>query len=168
MIDFLPLSIGIGLAVSLLFSEIFGLAAGGMIVPGYIGLYLNHRIRSLRCLLLLDFFWCRHVSLVAEDLANVAAHYGYETDDLSNFVEDWLEHQLGKGPLGRLTGTRGVKWHLAFRVAYALCRYQNLSTWLCDWCDARADWIEKSLLPWWRGLSGLCLDLPGAPSEEMD
>jgi gamma-polyglutamate biosynthesis protein CapC len=42
MIEFLPLSIGIGLAVSLLFTEIFGLAAGGMIVPGYFGLYLTH------------------------------------------------------------------------------------------------------------------------------
>jgi gamma-polyglutamate biosynthesis protein CapC len=42
MIEFLPLSIGIGLAVSLLFTEIFGLAAGGMIVPGYLGLYLTH------------------------------------------------------------------------------------------------------------------------------
>jgi poly-gamma-glutamate biosynthesis protein PgsC/CapC len=39
--NLLSLSIGIGLAVSLLFSELFGLAAGGMVVPGYIGLYLN-------------------------------------------------------------------------------------------------------------------------------
>jgi gamma-polyglutamate biosynthesis protein CapC len=39
--DLLSASIGIGLAVSLLFSEMFGLAAGGMVVPGYIALYLN-------------------------------------------------------------------------------------------------------------------------------
>jgi poly-gamma-glutamate biosynthesis protein PgsC/CapC len=41
MINVLTASIGIGLAVSLLFSEMFGLAAGGMVVPGYIALYLN-------------------------------------------------------------------------------------------------------------------------------
>jgi gamma-polyglutamate biosynthesis protein CapC len=44
MIDLLSASIGIGLAVSLLFSEMFGLAAGGMVVPGYIALYLNRPI----------------------------------------------------------------------------------------------------------------------------
>ncbi|HYO24872.1 MAG TPA: poly-gamma-glutamate biosynthesis protein PgsC [Lacipirellulaceae bacterium] len=44
MIDLLSASIGIGLAVSLLFSELFGLAAGGMVVPGYIALYLNRPV----------------------------------------------------------------------------------------------------------------------------
>lgn len=44
MIDLLSASIGIGLAVSLLFSEMFGLAAGGMVVPGYIALYLNRPV----------------------------------------------------------------------------------------------------------------------------
>jgi poly-gamma-glutamate biosynthesis protein PgsC/CapC len=39
--DLLPVSIGLGLAVSLLFSELFGLAAGGMVVPGYIALSLS-------------------------------------------------------------------------------------------------------------------------------
>jgi gamma-polyglutamate biosynthesis protein CapC len=41
MIDLLTLSIGVGLAVSLIFSELFGLAAGGMVVPGYIALHLT-------------------------------------------------------------------------------------------------------------------------------
>lgn len=41
MIELLPLSVGIGLAISLLFTEMFGLAAGGMIVPGYIALHLT-------------------------------------------------------------------------------------------------------------------------------
>lgn len=44
MTDLLPISIGIGLVVSLLFSEVFGLAAGGMVVPGYIALSLNHPV----------------------------------------------------------------------------------------------------------------------------
>jgi gamma-polyglutamate biosynthesis protein CapC len=37
----LSLSIGVGLAVSILFSETFGIAAGGMIVPGYIALNMT-------------------------------------------------------------------------------------------------------------------------------
>jgi gamma-polyglutamate biosynthesis protein CapC len=41
MIDLLTLSIGIGLVVSLVFSDLFGLTAGGMIVPGYIALSLD-------------------------------------------------------------------------------------------------------------------------------
>ena len=44
MIDLLSASIGIGLAVSLMFSEVFGLATGGMVVPGYIALYLNRPV----------------------------------------------------------------------------------------------------------------------------
>lgn len=41
MIDLLALSVGIGLAISLLFSELFSIAAGGMIVPGYLALSLT-------------------------------------------------------------------------------------------------------------------------------
>ena len=41
MIELLPLSVGIGLAISLLFTEMFGIAAGGMIVPGYLALSLT-------------------------------------------------------------------------------------------------------------------------------
>lgn len=44
MTELLPAAIGIGLAVNLVFSELFGLAAGGMVVPGYFALYLNRPI----------------------------------------------------------------------------------------------------------------------------
>lgn len=37
----LVVSIAVGLVVSLLFTEAFGLTVGGMIVPGYLALYLN-------------------------------------------------------------------------------------------------------------------------------
>ena len=40
--DPISVAIGLGLAVTLLFSELFGLAAGGMVVPGYIALCLNN------------------------------------------------------------------------------------------------------------------------------
>ena len=41
MQDLVSLSIGIGLVVSLAFSEMLGLTAGGMVVPGYVALYLD-------------------------------------------------------------------------------------------------------------------------------
>lgn len=47
MIELLPLSVGIGLVVSLLFTELFGIAAGGMVVPGYIALSLHQPVDVL-------------------------------------------------------------------------------------------------------------------------
>jgi len=44
MVELLSLFIGCGLVVSLLFSELFGFAAGGLVVPGYIALYFNHPV----------------------------------------------------------------------------------------------------------------------------
>ena len=44
-------AIGIGLVISLVFSEILGLAAGGMVVPGYIALYLDQPVRIFGTLL---------------------------------------------------------------------------------------------------------------------
>ncbi len=41
MFELLPLSVGIGLGVGLLFTELFGLATGGLIVPGYMALALH-------------------------------------------------------------------------------------------------------------------------------
>lgn len=41
MESLITLSIGIGLVVSLFSSEMLGLTAGGMVVPGYIALYLD-------------------------------------------------------------------------------------------------------------------------------
>jgi gamma-polyglutamate biosynthesis protein CapC len=38
-------AIGLGLVVSLVFSEMLGLAAGGLVVPGYIALYLDQPMR---------------------------------------------------------------------------------------------------------------------------
>jgi len=40
-------AIGLGLVVSLVFTEILGLAAGGLVVPGYIALYLDQPLRIL-------------------------------------------------------------------------------------------------------------------------
>lgn len=42
MMELLPLAVGIGLIAGLLFTEFFGIATGGLIVPGYMALYLHH------------------------------------------------------------------------------------------------------------------------------
>lgn len=47
MLELLPISVGFGLVVSLMFTELFGLAAGGMVVPGYIALYLTKPLHVL-------------------------------------------------------------------------------------------------------------------------
>lgn len=49
--DEITLSLAIGLIVSLAFTELFGLASGGMIVPGYFALYLNRPVDVVLTLL---------------------------------------------------------------------------------------------------------------------
>jgi poly-gamma-glutamate biosynthesis protein PgsC/CapC len=63
-LNLLSLSIGLGLVVSLLFSELFGLAAGGLVVPGYIALYLTRPIDVAATIgaALLTFFLVRIAS----------------------------------------------------------------------------------------------------------
>ena len=41
MSEVLALSIGVGLVVGLLFTEFFGISSGGLVVPGYIALFLD-------------------------------------------------------------------------------------------------------------------------------
>ncbi|TGJ98506.1 poly-gamma-glutamate biosynthesis protein PgsC [Leptospira langatensis] len=55
--DLLSISIGLGLGVSLFFSEFFGIA-GGLVVPGYFALQLQNPISILLTLLIsLLVFW---------------------------------------------------------------------------------------------------------------
>ncbi|MCL4500400.1 MAG: poly-gamma-glutamate biosynthesis protein PgsC [Deltaproteobacteria bacterium] len=42
--ELLPFSIGIGLVVSIFLAEIFGLAGAGLVVPGYLALYLTQPV----------------------------------------------------------------------------------------------------------------------------
>lgn len=66
-LELLSLSIGLGLAASLLYGELFGLAAGGMVVPGYIALYANKPIDVGLTLLaaLITFGFLKGVSQIA-------------------------------------------------------------------------------------------------------
>ena len=63
-VNLLALSIGLGLVVSLLFSELFGLAAGGLVVPGYMALHLTSPVDVFATLAaaLITFFLVRVAS----------------------------------------------------------------------------------------------------------
>lgn len=71
MIELLPLSVGIGLVVSLLFTEVFGIAAGGMVVPGYVALNLHRPVDVLLTLLAGLAAWA-----VVHVLSSVVVVYG--------------------------------------------------------------------------------------------
>lgn len=51
MMELLPVSIGIGLAVSLFLSEALGMAGAGLVVPGYLALHLKNPLNILVTLL---------------------------------------------------------------------------------------------------------------------
>ncbi|RPH92454.1 poly-gamma-glutamate biosynthesis protein PgsC [candidate division KSB1 bacterium] len=47
----IELTIGLGVLISLLFHEVFGAAAGGIVVPGYIAMHLHEPLRLIGTLL---------------------------------------------------------------------------------------------------------------------
>jgi gamma-polyglutamate biosynthesis protein CapC len=51
MIELLPVSIGIGLAVSLFLAEALGMAGAGLVVPGYLALHLTNPLSVIVTLL---------------------------------------------------------------------------------------------------------------------
>jgi gamma-polyglutamate biosynthesis protein CapC len=66
------LAIGIGLAVSLLMSELFGLASAGLVVPGYLALYLDQPARLAATIAVASLTWCT----VRFGLARLVVLYG--------------------------------------------------------------------------------------------
>jgi poly-gamma-glutamate biosynthesis protein PgsC/CapC len=52
-----PIAVGLGVAFSLIFHEIFGLAAGGIVVPGYIALNYDDPFKLLGTLLVAIIVW---------------------------------------------------------------------------------------------------------------
>jgi poly-gamma-glutamate biosynthesis protein PgsC/CapC len=91
-------SIGLGLCVSLFFSEFFGIAAGGMVVPGYIALYLNRPLVIITTVLvsLLTYF-------IVNSLGGFMIIYGKRRTVLMillGFLLGWLVRLLEPMPLG--------------------------------------------------------------------
>lgn len=86
-------ALGLGLAVSLMFSEMFGLAAGGMIVPGYMALHLDNPLAFVATIMIsyLTFF-------VVHAMGSVTIIYGRRRTVLMilvGFLFGWLLKILG-------------------------------------------------------------------------
>lgn len=67
----IPVVIGVGLLVSLLVTEVLGLSAGGMVVPGYLALYLD-RPQCIVATLVAALLTC----VVVRVVSSVAIVYG--------------------------------------------------------------------------------------------
>lgn len=85
-------SVGIGLVLSLVFTETLGLAAGGMVVPGYVALMIHHPLRIVGTILvsLLTF-----VSM--KFLSNYIFIYGRRRTVLViliGFLFGWLSREI--------------------------------------------------------------------------
>ncbi len=85
-------SVGLGLVLSLIFSETLGLAAGGMVVPGYVALMIHHPLRIVGTILvsLLTFLTMKYLS-------NYMFVYGRRRIVLVillGFVFGWLSREL--------------------------------------------------------------------------
>jgi gamma-polyglutamate biosynthesis protein CapC len=98
MENIITLSIGLGLCVSLLFSEFFGIAAGGMVVPGYIALYLNRPLVIIitAAVALLTYF-------IVNSLGTFMIIYGRRRTVLMillGFLLGWLVRTMEPLPIG--------------------------------------------------------------------
>lgn len=94
----ITVSIGLGLGVSLFFSEFFGIAAGGMVVPGYIALYMNKPIIILSTISvsMVTYF-------IVNSLGSFVIIYGKRRTVLMilvGFLLGWLVRSLVSIPLG--------------------------------------------------------------------
>lgn len=93
MAEIVTISLGLGLVISLAFSEFLGVAAGGMVVPGYVALFLDRPLVVLVTLLVsyLTFF-------VVHSLSTVAIIYGRRRTVLMilvGFLFGWFIRSLG-------------------------------------------------------------------------
>ncbi len=85
-------SVGIGLVLSLIFSETLGLAAGGMVVPGYAALMIHHPLRIAGTVLVAILTF-----LTMKFLSNYLFIYGRRRTVLVillGFLFGWLSRQL--------------------------------------------------------------------------
>ncbi len=106
-IELLTVSIGLGLAASLLYGELFGLAAGGMVVPGYMALYANKPVDvGLTLLAALMTFG------VLKGLSQIAIVYGRRRTALTILIgyliglafRMWLDSQVTPFTEGAIIG----------------------------------------------------------------
>ncbi len=101
MEDVITISIGLGLVVSMLFSELLGIAAGGMVVPGYIALYLDKPLIILQTIAIsyLTYF-------IVHALSTVIIIYGRRRTVLMiilGFALGWFIRSVGPITFGKET-----------------------------------------------------------------
>jgi len=70
-VQFIGVAIGIGMCLSLILTETLGLTAGGVIVPGYIALYMHEPFK-----IIVTFFVSLTVLLIIRLLSNYIFIYG--------------------------------------------------------------------------------------------
>ena len=96
----LPEAIGIGLVMILAFGELFGVTAGGMIVPGYLALQFDHPTRVIGTLVIAGAAY-----LLVRAAERITLLYGRRRFVLTVMVgfllglaaDQWLDVQLGAG-----------------------------------------------------------------------
>lgn len=89
----ITISIGLGLVISLIFSELLGIAAGGMVVPGYIALYLS---KPLPVLITLGVSYLTY--FIVHSLSTVVIIYGRRRTVamiLVGFLLGWFIRSIG-------------------------------------------------------------------------
>ncbi len=98
MEELITLSISLGLAVSLVFSEVLGIAAGGMVVPGYVALHLNNPMAVIITVALAYASY-----FITATLGTVMIIYGRRRTVimiLIGFLLGWLARSIEVVPLG--------------------------------------------------------------------
>lgn len=93
MENIITLSIGIGLVISLIFSEMLGVAAGGMVVPGYVALYYNHPFSIVMTILISYFTY-----FIVHSMSSLVIIYGRRRTVsmiLVGFLLGWLSRSFG-------------------------------------------------------------------------
>jgi poly-gamma-glutamate biosynthesis protein PgsC/CapC len=100
--DPVTVAVGIGLAVSLLLTEVFGLAAGGMVVPGYLALFLDRPLVVALTLAAALLTW-----LMARGLSRVIVIYGKRRTALmiiTGFLIGWVIRSVDLALSGGVPG----------------------------------------------------------------
>jgi len=96
------LAIAIGIALNLAFTELFGFTSAGLVVPGYLALYLDHPGRLTATLLLSLATWAtvryglsRLIVLYGRRRLGVTVLVGFVLNSLLN----WALHELPPQPV---------------------------------------------------------------------
>lgn len=131
MQELITLSVGLGLVVSLFFSEFLGAAAGGMVVPGYMALSMDHPLTVLLTLLasIVTF-------LLVHALGTVVILYGRRRTVLMILVGFLM------GGLLRMTGTV----HLAIGTLDLAVVGYIIPGLIAIWIDRQGMWETLSTL----------------------